>query len=137
MIEIFLNIPKELQILVLFSLISCAWFILKGNKSNILHALEPWCSTIYTDIDLLQNYIQEEQKHTIINLHEKVKPYDNEKQNQILVEIDSDKFTEQDYQIIQQLPDILDDSGEIGEFELGNLYIHILELDTFEKDIIK
>jgi len=32
MIEIFLNIPIELQSLVLFGLISCAWFILKGNK---------------------------------------------------------------------------------------------------------
>jgi hypothetical protein len=32
MIEIFLNIPIELQILVLFSLISYAWFILKSHK---------------------------------------------------------------------------------------------------------
>jgi hypothetical protein len=32
MIEIFLNSPIELQVLVLFGLIGGTWFILKGNK---------------------------------------------------------------------------------------------------------
>jgi hypothetical protein len=32
MIEIFLNTPKELQILVLFGIITISWFVLKGHK---------------------------------------------------------------------------------------------------------
>ena len=36
----------------------------------------------------------------------------------------------------QKLNDIVKDSGEIGEFELGNLKITINSLKTYEKDLI-
>jgi|7_EtaG_2_1085326.scaffolds.fasta_scaffold28801_5 uncharacterized protein YneF (UPF0154 family) len=32
MIELFLNLPIELQILILFGLIGGAWFVIKGNN---------------------------------------------------------------------------------------------------------
>ena len=60
-------------------------FIFKGGDSNfgndlkLLALLEPWCSTIYVDTSLLQDYIQTEQPNTIMNLHDRVKPLDNEK----------------------------------------------------------
>jgi len=54
----------------------------------------------------------------------------------ITVVIDGNTFTNQDFVIIQQLPEIIADSGEIGEFELGNLKINISNLETFEKDLI-
>ena len=71
-----------------------------------------------------------------MDLSERVKPYDNEKQNEILITIDGNKFTEQDYNYIQQLPPIINDSGEPGEFELGNLNIIINSLTTYEKELI-
>ena len=40
-------------------------------------------------------------------------------------------------QLISQLPEILQDSGEIGSFELGNLKITINKLDTYENKLIK
>ena len=55
----------------------------------------------------------------------------------IIVEVDGNKFTQQDFQIIQQLNDIIKDNGEIGEFELGNLKIRINSLESFEQELIK
>ena len=73
-----------------------------------------------------------------MDLYERVKPLDNEKQNDILVTIDGNKFTEQDFNLIQQLPDILKDSGEIAfHGEIGNLVVEIFEeMNTYEKDLI-
>ena len=59
------------------------------------------------------------------------------KNKMIFVEIDRSKFTEQDYNIITKLPEIIQDSGELGEFELGNLKIEIIQLNTYEKNLIK
>jgi GT2 family glycosyltransferase len=55
----------------------------------------------------------------------------------IIVEVDGNRFTQQDYQIIQQLNDIIKDSGEIGEFELGNLKITINSLKEHQNELIK
>ena len=37
---------------------------------------------------------------------------------------------------IQQLSEILLDSGEVGAFDLGNLHVTINSLNTYEKDLI-
>ena len=111
-------------------------FIIKNGNLNILAGLEPWCSTVYIDNDFIEAYIETEKSNTIMDLYNRVKPYDNEKQNEILVEIDANKFTEQDYNYLQQLPPIINDSGEPGEFELGNLKIEIIKLNTYEKELI-
>ena len=55
----------------------------------------------------------------------------------ILVTIDGNTFTQQDYQVIQQLSAIIQDSGEVGEFELGNLKIKINSLTSYENELIK
>ena len=74
-----------------------------------------------------------------MDLYERVKPYDNEKNNEILVTIDGNKFTQQDFQYIQQLSEILADSGEPAfHGELGNITIEIFEkINTYEKQLIK
>ena len=69
-------------------------------------------------------------------LEEALEPWFNGGED-IIVEIDGNKFTQQDFQIIQQLPAIIQDSGEIGEFELGNLKITINNLNTYEHELIK
>ena len=114
-------------------------FILKDNNIDILRALEPWCSTIYCDLHLGKHYIVTEQPNTIMDLSERVKPYDNEKQNEILVTIDGNKFNQQDFGYIQQLSEILSDSGEPGfHGELGNITVEIFEnMNTYEKTLIK
>ena len=113
-------------------------FIIKNTNLQLIEALEPWCSNIYTDLNIedTSNYIADEQMRSSFNLIERVRPYDNEKNNEILVTIDGSKFSQQDFQIIQQLPEILKDSGEIGSFELANLHIDVIQINTYEKDLI-
>lgn len=69
-------------------------------------------------------------------LEQALYPWFNGKEG-ILVEVDGNTFTQQDYQIIQQLSDIIEDSGEIGQFELGNLKITINSLDSIEQELVK
>ena len=107
--------------------------IIKNANLQLIEALEPWCSTVYCDINV-SDYIKQED--TSFHLHDKIMLLENEKQNGILVKIDGRTFTQQDFNYIQQFAEIIQDSGEIGEFELGNLKINIIDLTTFEKDLI-
>ena len=110
-------------------------FIIKNCNQQLLHALEPWCSTMYTDAEWMK-YITLEQPNTKFYLRDRIKPLDNEKNNEILIQIDGAKFTQQDFNYITQLPKIIQDSGEIGSFELNNLHIDIIQINTYEKDLI-
>ena len=117
-------------------------FIVNNCNHQLLTALEPWCNTIYVDesndIVLRDNYIRLEQPNTSFDLHDRVKPFDNEKNNEILVTIDGNKFTQQDFNYIQQLSEILTDSGEPAfHGELGNITVEIFEtMNTYENDLI-
>jgi glycosyltransferase involved in cell wall biosynthesis len=113
-------------------------FIIENGNSNLLAGLEPWCSTIYIDPSLIEGYVETEKVNTTMDLYDRVKPLDNEKQNEILVTIDAKKFTEQDFNYIQQLPEIIADSGEPAfHGELGNITVEIFEeMNTYEKELI-
>ena len=110
-------------------------FIVKNSQDvQLIHNLEPWCDTIYVD-DSRFKYISLEQPNTSFNLSKRVLPIDNEKNNNILVTIDGNKLTQQDFQIIQKLSAIITDSGELGEFELGNLQIEIFQMEDYLLEI--
>ena len=116
-------------------------FIVKNCNSQLLELLEPWCSNILIDDEvqvLTSHYIDKEQKNTSFKLEDRIKstPFES-LNNEILVTIDRKTFTQQDFQIIQQLSAIIQDSGEIGEFELGNLKITINSLTEYQNDLIK
>jgi len=114
-------------------------FIIKNANLQLIKVLEPWCSTIYCDeqftVGRYSDYV--EMEDTSYDLYDKFKPYDNKKNNEILVDIDISKFTQQDMNYIQQLPEILNDSGEIGRFQLGNLTLEVIQLNTYENKLIK
>lgn len=109
----------------------------KVNNCNIdmLQVLEVWCSTISSDASYAQ-WLEEEQKNTSFDMLERIKPWNAPLENDILVEFDASKLTQQSFQIIQQLPEIIHESGEIGEFELDIFKIKIKSLKTYEKDLI-
>jgi hypothetical protein len=54
----------------------------------------------------------------------------------IIVEIDGNNITQQDFQYISNLNDIIADSGEIGTFELGNIKVTINQIKDYSKDLI-
>ena len=114
--------------------------ILDNNSADLLYALEPWCDNIYcgVGVDLRQNYITKEQPNTNFNLSKRVLPFSNEKNNEILVSI-GNIFTQQDFQYIQQLSEILEDSGEPAfHGKLGNITVEIFKvMNTYEKQLIK
>ena len=112
-------------------------FIVKNCNNILLKELEPWCSNIYVDIDY-NEYITLESPNTSFNLSERIKPFDNEKNNEILVTINGNLFNQQDFQYIQQLSAILNDSGEPAfHGQLGNLTVEIFEqMNTYEKKLI-
>lgn len=107
---------------------------------DLLNALEPWCSTILIDDEMqviTSHYLDKEQPNTIINLSNKIKttPFDG-LENEIVVEIDAASFHQQDFRTIQVLSQIIQESGEIGEFELGNLKVTIKEMNEYQNDLI-
>ena len=104
--------------------------VIENCNDQFIEMLEPWFDTLYVDCDY-EPYIQKEQKRTVTDLLDRLKPYDNEKQNDIIVKIDTQKFTQQDYVYINQLSAIIQDSGKIGEFKLGNLKISIIRIEEY------
>lgn len=74
-------------------------------------------------------------KNSNLQLEKILKPWFNEGED-IIVEVDGNKFFQEDFQYIQQLNDIIKESGEIGEFQLGNLYITINSLNEYQNDLI-
>ena len=82
----------------------------------------------------------EEEKKTSFDLNKRLHSLTDEDRydyDDIIVEIDGTSFNQQDFQLINNLSEIIQDSGEIGEFELGNLKITINSLDTYEHNLIK
>ena len=110
--------------------------IVRNCRNEVIQALEPWCNTLYTDPSLIKDYISTEQPNTTINLDKKVLGYKKDPNNEIIIEVNADIFNNNDFIYIQQLSDILKDSGEVGSFGLGNLKITINALNTFEKELI-
>ena len=112
--------------------------ILKNSSFDLLRALEPWCDNIYIEgyNHLAIPYFEEEKNNTTYDLSKRVLPYDNEKQNEILVELDRQKFTQDDFNNIQRLTQIIQNSGEIGEFKLGNIKVNIIQMNEYQNELI-
>ena len=110
--------------------------VLKNAKEILLNAIEPWTDNIYVDIDF-SNYIKTEQTNTIIDLSKRVLPIDSEVTNDIVLTIDCNTFKDEDFIYIQKLSRIIQDSGQIGKFQLGNVNIEIKKMTEYTKDLIK
>lgn len=113
------------------------------HNANIQHVeiLEPWCSKMYVSSDInhiVEKYIELEQPNTSFDLRERISTenIDFDKHN-IILEFDGAKFNQNSYNIIQNLSEIIDESGEIGIFELDCFKVTINNLNTYEKDLIK
>ena len=109
---------------------------------NLLQTLEPWCDRIYIDDGmqvLTDSYIETEQPNTKFDLTKRVFCIgynDPDSENDIVVSIDGNTFTQLDFQYIQILSEILQDSGQPGTFRLGNCQISIVSLNATESDLI-
>ncbi len=103
-----------------------------------LYFIEPWCKFIQihnvNDARIIEEYIQSEQINTTVNLFEKFSS--SELTTDIIVEFNCDRLFKSDLKLLEQLSMILEDSGEIGKFKLGNLNITVKSLQTYEQNLI-
>jgi glycosyltransferase involved in cell wall biosynthesis len=117
-------------------------FVIKNSTFQHLEVLEPWCDRIYLDDEMqviTDNYIQNEQPNTSFDLKKRIftiKYNDPYSENDIILEFDGRNFTQNSYNIIQNLSDIITESGEVGTFELDCFKIIINNMETYEKDLI-
>ena len=108
-------------------------YIIKHCNLQSLEFFEPWCDKIYIDDEmgvLFAAYYETEHKNTSYNLKKRIfnTKYNNPQgENDIVVEFDYLNFNPTAWQIMQQLPEIIKESGEVGEFELDILKITINE----------
>ena len=110
-------------------------------NSEFLEVLEPWCDSILIDDEmqvLTSHYIDKEQKNTLFDLNSRIKSTPLETlNNDIVIEVDRNTFDNSDFQLLQQLPEIIKDSGEIGKFQLGNLFITINAMNEYQNQLIR
>jgi len=121
-------------------------FIVKNCNDQLLEALEPWCDRIYVDNDRMK-YITMEQPKTSFDLNKRVHDIilvEDRHHDDILVEIDGNRFGNDDFRIIQTLSEILANDEQLWEailiepthFEIENLQITINSLQTYEQGLI-
>lgn len=104
-------------------------FVVKNCNTQILSILEPWCDTIYVDCEY-KNYVDIENEKSEYDISESVKPYDNEKNNNVLISFDATKLTNQHFtEFIKKLPFIIEETGQVGSFNYDIFKIDILELN--------
>jgi len=113
--------------------------LVKNCNLEGLEALEPFCDTIYIEDEmevLTSHYLDKEQKNTTYNLFSRIRPYSSLKTNHILIEFDLNRLDSQMFQILQQFPEIIKQSGEIGEFELYIFKVAINSLKEYQDELI-
>lgn len=116
-------------------------FVIYNCNLQLLEVLEPWCDKIYIDevftIGRAWDYVEMEQANTKFDLSKRVKNIKDQPTENIIIEFDAQQLTNQNFQLIQQLPEIIHESGEIGTFELDIFKITINSLETYEHNLIK
>lgn len=117
-------------------------FAVKHCNLQLLDALEPWCDRIYIDDEmgvLFASYYEYEHKRTSYDLRKRVLTLgyqDPHEYDDIIVEIDGKQFSNQDFQVLQQLPDILQEQGQPGKFRLGNMTVTVHRLEESQNSLI-
>ena len=115
-------------------------YVVKNCNLQLLSILEPWCDTIYIEDEmrvLTNHYLDVEQNNTLFDLDKKIKVIGRHEQaDDIIVEFDAKSINENSFQLLQQLSEIISQSGEIGEFELDPFKIRIKKLDTYQKNLV-
>ena len=116
-------------------------FVVKNCDNKMLRELEPWCSDMYGDWVGhkgfgVNKYIEEEQPNTQFDLSKKLHSLYTEPDNDVVVRFDASNLNQNNFQILVNLSEILQQSGEVGEMELEIFEFYINKLDTNEKELI-
>ena len=116
-------------------------FVILNGDINLLRALEPWASKIFVapspnlTNQIISEYIKSED--TYFPLAEKF--IDNEcMDSEIRIFIDGNRFTNEDFAYIQNISDIISDSGvENCKMNIGSMLLDIKNIKKIEDSLIK
>lgn len=118
-------------------------FVINNCNLFLLQALEPWCDRIYVDEVLpdgrIEDYIKAEQVNTNLDLQKRVlvvSKNDPSSENNIIVKFNANNLTQDKFEILTQLPNIIQESGEIGTFELDIFTIEIKAMTQSQQSLI-
>jgi len=121
-------------------------FVVDNCTLQAIEALEPWCDRLYIkgSLDsiahLQADYITKEAEHTSFSLVKRVLSdmhNDADGENDIVVRIDGRTFDGDDFIYIQQLSEIIKESGTPNAtFELGHLLITINSMNELQNNLI-
>ena len=115
-------------------------FVVENCTNQMLEMLEPWCDNIYGDWVGhkgygVNKYIDEER--TSFDLKKRIHSDHMNPSDKVVVRFDCDKLDNEQFQIVQNLSEILQDSGEIGVSEVGIFNIEIRSLKSSEKELVR
>jgi hypothetical protein len=111
-------------------------FNVENCNEKLLEILEPWCDVIVTDLDkdIVEKYIKKEQPDTQFDLSKRINV---DVDSDIEISFDGNKFTQNSFNIIQQLSAILESNEiEVGEFELDIFNIKVNSVKTYTHKLI-
>lgn len=117
-------------------------YVLKNSTLPLVELLEPWCDRLYIDDNvqvITTHYVEREQLNTQFDLSKRIlilNYNDPWGENDILVEIDGKLLTSESFSILQQLPQIIQDSGEEGTFELDIFKVTINSMADYKYNLI-
>ena len=106
------------------------------DDNRFLELLEPWCNTIYVKGDYSE-YITKEQPNTLYDLRGRIRPFDNEKNNEILIQVSATSFGNEEFRYLQQLSQILQHQGQPGQYKLGGMVMDIVQMNEYQNNLIQ
>ena len=110
-------------------------FKVKNCNLNALAFLEQWCDSIYIDCDY-STYVHVEQQNTLYDLSKRVFSHENDTNNDVIVELDANKITKEDVDILTNLGEVITHNNDTGIFEVNNLKIYVNKIKDYSKELI-
>jgi glycosyltransferase involved in cell wall biosynthesis len=110
-------------------------FVVKNCNQSIIQALEPRCDRMYVDCEYT-DYIKQEQPTTLYNLNNRLKHINYNIEGDIVVHIDGMKITQEDFNILVNLGEIIMDNNDVGKFSVENLLINVNKIEDKAKKLI-
>jgi hypothetical protein len=110
----------------------------------MLELLEPWCSKIWVDTDdeKVMEYKNREQQNTTYDLNKRIYPITpniqkDDLDTDVVITFDGNRLNQESFKWIMEFPNILTDSGEVGEMGFDIFEFDIKKIKTYEQELIK
>jgi hypothetical protein len=111
-------------------------FVVNNMIPQLIDLLEPMCDALTTDLtkEVINDYISREQGYTSFDLTTRLF---TTKEHDVVVKFDARQLTQENFQILQNLSEILDNSGlEVGTYELDIFLVEVRVVQYYETDLI-